>query len=230
MAGFIEKQLPHKKVKRLSFAYPLKEFVHAEFDIPKNHLYGTDAEKNHPLCTWGEIFTGLCLSKYNKKDRALLSAREIMQVVGTDVMRQGNMNFLYPEYETKCRAFIKKKFGAKAGSGGGFDGIWIELALMDIKVEKARGDCDIAVISDVRFHNERLAVAEAGGINVRLHRDTGCDDSIPHPSELELDEMKDKDFTYMLTEDGNKNLKQLAAFTTRVLMDVGLIEVGGIAV
>lgn len=227
MAGFIEKQLPHKKVKRISFAKPLKDFCHEAFNIPKQNLYGSDADKNYPLCTWGEVFTGICLRKYSKRDRDLLSSREILQVVGTDVMRLGNLDYLQNEYAAKCRHFIEKKFGRGKKP---FDSIWIELALMDVKVLEARGELDIAVISDVRFHNERIAVAEAGGINIRLYRETGLDDSIPHPSELQLDEMKDQDFDYVLTEEGNETLKKLSAFTTNVLQDSGILEIGGLAV
>ena len=227
MAGFIKELLPNKKVKQISFAKPLKDFVHEAFDIPKQNLYGSDADKNYPLCTWGEVFTGMAIKKYGKTDRTLLSAREILQVVGTDVMRQGNLTFLHQQYESKARHFIEKKFGRGTQP---FDSIWIDLAIMDIKLLQARGELDIAVISDVRFINERVAIADAGGINIRLHRDTGCEDTIPHPSELELDEMKDTDFDYFLAEEGNKTLPQLKAWTTNVLMQANIIEVGGFAV
>lgn len=226
MAKFIEELLPDKKVARFSFAFPLKNFCHETFLIPKNHLFGSDSEKNFPLMTWGEVFTGLALSKYGKRNVDLLSAREILQVVGTDVMRQGNLNYLYPQYEKQCVGFVQKWFGKDARP---FDSIWIDMAIKDINLKKHHEGLDVAVISDVRFHNERLAIADAGGMNIRLYRDTRCEDSIPHPSELELDEMRDQDFDYVLTERENKNLKALKLFTTRVLMERGLIHMGGIA-
>jgi len=224
MAGFIDKLLPDHRVKRISFAYPIKNFVHESFDIPKNHLYGSDQEKSYPLCTWGEIFTGAVLKKYGKKERSLLSAREIMQVVGTDVMREGNLNFLWPQYESKARHFLQKYFK----TSNGFDSIWIDMAIMDIKAQKS--NYDIVVVPDVRFHNERKAIAEAGGMNIRLYRDTGCDDSIPHSSELQLDEMEDSDFDYVLPEQDNNSLDALKRWTTNVLMQAGIIDVSGLSV
>jgi hypothetical protein len=227
MAGFIKKLLPDKKVKQISFAKPLKDFCGEVFNIPKQNLYGSDADKNYPLCTWGEIFTGLCLRKYGKRDRDLLSSREILQVVGTDVMRLGHLEYLQNEYVHECNHFLAKKFGRGTKP---FGSIWIDLALMDIKVLEANKELDIAVISDIRFHNERNAIQKAGGILVRLYRDTGCEDSIQHPSELELDEMKDADFDYVLFEQNNKNLKQLRAWTTNVLMSAGILEAGGLSI
>lgn len=227
MAGFIKKILPDRKVKQISFAKPLKDFCHEAFDIPKQNLYGSDGDKNYPLCTWGEIFTGLCLTKFKKRDRDLLSSREILQVVGTEVMRLGHLEYLHNEYAAKCRHFIEKRFGRGTKP---FDSIWIDLAIQDIDELQKNGEVDIAVISDVRFHNERIAIANAGGPNIRLYRDTGLDDSIPHPSELQLEEMKDSDFNYVLFEQDNQTLDQLRAFTTRVLQDLGLLVVGGISV
>jgi hypothetical protein len=227
MARFIKKLLPNKKVKQISFAKPLKDFCGEAFNIPKQNLYGSDADKNYPLCTWGEVFTGLCLRKYGKRDRDLLSSREILQVVGTDVMRLGHLEFLQNEYVAECNHFLAKKFGRGTKP---FGTIWIDLALMDIKVLQANNELDIAVISDVRFHNERAAIANAGGVLIRLYRDTGCDDSIPHPSELELDEMRDEDFNFVLFEEGNKDLQQLRAWTTQILMRAGILDVGGLSI
>ena len=225
MAGFIKQQLPDRKVKEISFAKPLKDFINEVLNIPKNHLYGSNEQKNYPLCTWGEVFEGPGLVAYKKRDRDLLSAREIMQVVGTDVMRHGHLNYVNNNLEKEIRLFLQKKFGAGVMP---YQDLWIDLAIMDIKVAKTRKEADVFIVSDVRFHNEVKAIKAAGGKLVRLYRDTDCEESIPHPSEMEMEEMKNKDFDFVLVEYENRNLKQLSHFTTRVLMGCGLLETGGI--
>lgn len=220
LAKFIADLLPDSKVKEISFAQPLKEFVYKEFNIPKDHLYGTDAQKNYPLCTWGEIFSGICLGKYKKRNTDLLSGREIMQVVGTDVMRLGHLDYLHLKHEGVCKFFVEKQFGAGKLP---FETIWVELSMMEIKRLKAIKKCDIAIITDIRFHNEVAAVKETEGKLVRLYRDTGCGDSIPHASELQLDEMEDSSFDFIVKEEDNKNLKQLRSFAIRMLMELELV-------
>ncbi len=222
LAKFVTDILSTSKVKDISFAQPLKEFIHEEFAIPKNHLYGTDAEKNYPLMTWGEMFTGRCMGAYTKRDRDLLSAREIMQIVGTDVMRLGHLDYLHHKFEERCKFYIEKYFGKGKLP---FGDIWVELAMMEIKRLRATGNADIVIIPDLRFHNEVKAVKDAGGTLIRLYRDTGCTDTIPHPSELQLDEMEDVDFDYIIKEEDNKNLKQLKVFAIRMLMELSLVGV-----
>jgi hypothetical protein len=222
LAKFIVDLLGHMKVKEISFAQPLKEFVNKEFAIPKDNLYGSDADKNYPLMTWGEIFTGRCITAYKKRDRDLLCGREIMQIVGTDVMRLGRLDYLHRKYEEGSRFFVEKWFGKGKLP---FNSIWVDLAIMEIKRLQAVNSADVVIIPDVRFHNEVDAVKEAGGKLVRLYRDTGCKDSIPHPSELQLDEMEDVDFDFIVKEEDNKNLKQLKNFAIRMLMDLELVGV-----
>lgn len=227
MAGFIKKQLPELKIQQISFAKPLKDFVHEVLNIPKKNLYGSDADKNYPLCTWGEIFHGPALKAYEKQDRTLLSAREILQVVGTDIMRKGHMDYANNKLAQEIRVFLARRFGAGTEP---FLDLWIDLAIQDIEEMKARGELDVAVISDVRFHNELRQLKAAGAVMIRLYRDTGCEDSIPHPSEMEMDEMSDNDFDVVVYEEHNETLKQLENVTTRLLMSNGLLEDGGIAV
>lgn len=222
LAKFIRDMLVDSKVKEISFAQPLKEFIHEEFTIPKNHLYGTDAEKNYPLCTWGEIFSGQCLNAYKKQSRALLSAREIMQIVGTDVMRHCKLNYLERKYEASCKYFVEKWFGKGVLP---FESIWVDLSIMEIKRLKATNEGDVFVIPDVRFHNEVAAIKNAGGKIVRLYRDTGCEDSIVHESEKQLDEMEDTSFDFIVKEEDNKNLKQLRGFAIKMLMELELVGV-----
>jgi hypothetical protein len=157
----------------------------------------------------------------------LLSAREILQVVGTEVMRQGHMYYLQDEYKSKVASFLIQKFGPGHDLSLPYPTIWVDLMKMDIKVIAARREADIVIVPDVRFFNEIEAVK---GFLIRLYRDAGTTDSIPHASELEMEQMDDTLFNYVLYEYENKNLKQLKRFTTRVLMTEGLLPTGGISI
>lgn len=227
MARFVKDILPEKTIQQIAFAKPLKDFVHECFQIDKKHLYGTDAEKDYPLCTWGEVFTGRALTKYKKASRDLLSAREIMQLWGTDVVRQGHLDFLHARVEKETLLFLEKKFGPKTRP---FNDVWVDLAMMDVKILTATGEVDIFMISDMRFTNEFYATQKNGGKTVRLYRDTPTTESIVHESERELEEIPDKDFNFVLKEEDNVNLKQLKTFTIKVLMGCGLLATGGVVV
>jgi hypothetical protein len=230
-ANFVGQILPHKKVGKVSLAKPLKDFVHANFNVPLKNLWGTDAEKNYPLCTWGEIFTKHALEAYKRKSNDLLNGREILQVVGTDAMRQNKLFYLEEEFRKRTIEFLRKFLEIEPyGRGEGYDRIWVDLLKRDIDTIEARKEADILIIPDVRFFNELNAIKEWGGVLVRLFRHTGSSDSIPHPSELEMEEMDDSLFNYVAYEHENKNLNQLRRFTTRVLMTEDLIGFGGMAV
>ena len=226
-ADNIAKLLSDMRVKKLSFAKPLKDFVEVAFSIPKRHLWGSDSQKNYPLCTWGEIFTSGALERYTKESHALLTAREILQVVGTDVMRQGNLDFLQPPFAGACRAFVEEKFGAGHKP---YNELWVDLMVMEVKVLAARNEAEVVAIPDVRFLNEVEGIRKMAGTPIRLYRDTGAKDSIPHASELELDQMSDSLFDYVLYEHENRNLGELKSFAVKVLQSEGLLPVGGFGV
>lgn len=221
VANFMQQLLPHLKIQKLSFAKPLKDFINQAFDIPTKNLWGSDSDKNHPLCTWGEVFKERALQAYKKVSTDLLSAREILQIVGTDVMRQGHMEYLHNEYQIRCAEFLNKKFGNPVPR----DSTWIDLMKKDI--DYASTDNDIVIIPDVRFVNEVITLQNWDAILVRLYRDSQTTDSIPHPSELEMDKIGDEQFNHVVYEYENKDLKQLKKFTTRILMYESLIHTGG---
>jgi hypothetical protein len=146
-ARFVREVLPNKKVAVLSFAKPLKDFVVKTFRIDPKHCYGSDNDKNYPLCAWSDIFEPKALEKYNKRPTSLLSAREILQVVGTDVMRLDNLDFLHSAFALNCRMFIEEKIHEGAEP---YNNIWIDLLIHDVKCN----DSDIVVVPDIRFENE----------------------------------------------------------------------------
>ena len=60
------------------------------------------------------------------------------------------------------------------------DDAWVHATIKRVKLE----DSEVALIPDVRFPNEVLAIKEAGGVVIRMERDPFNDD---HPCESALD-------------------------------------------
>ena len=87
-------------VKLYSFADNLKAICMDLFNIPFNCLYGTDEEKNRPQehLLW-ENFPGLSLAK------GPMTAREFMQVFGSDVCRK----IYQPIWVDSCINKIKRE-------------------------------------------------------------------------------------------------------------------------
>ncbi len=227
ISKFIKDLLPEKKIQEIAFAKPLKEMINEIFNIPMQNMYGSDTDKDYPLCTWGEIFSGRCLSEYEKFPHSLLSAREVMQVIGTDVMRRGKLPFVNVDIEKQLLFWLQQRFGPNTRP---FDSIWVDLAFQDVKNLQEKGDVDIFVVSDMRFTNEFNATKNNGGKTIRLYRDSGCDESIVHESERQLEEISDEEFDFVLTERENQNLKQLKVFAIKVLMSCELLATGGLVV
>lgn len=63
--------------------------------------------------------------------------------------------------------------------------VWLNATLWQIEEEAP----EVAIISDVRYWNELVAVEALGGVTVRVHRPEFVDPSRPadHPSEVALD-------------------------------------------
>ena len=197
-ANFMIKLLPEQKVVKLSLAHPLKYFVTALLEIDSKHVWGSDNDKNYPIAAWGKIFKDELLLKYKKDQYDLLTGREALQVIGTDVMRKGGC-YLRREYWERTKKFLAKN-NVKINNE-----IWIQLLLRDFK----KSDADVVIVPDVLFFNELDMIKDQGGILVRIYRDTGKSDSIMHPSELEMESMKDEPFDFIVDDDGNRTMKEL---------------------
>lgn len=225
MARFIKELIQDQPVKEVSLAHPLKNFVMECFELvqPKN-VWGSDADKNYPLYAWGAVLTNKCLEKYRKSPFDLLTARELLQIVGTDVFRDGDLELLTPTYRQRCCEFYQKKLGKEFTAT---PTIWTDLCMLDIKNMSQRQEAKVFIISDVRFHNEVDAVLAAGGTLVRIYRFHKISHSIPHPSEMEMEEMNDGDFKYVVEEDLNRTLDDLKKFTINMLIKEGLLSFCG---
>lgn len=137
----------------LSFADPLKETCAKLFGLPWESFYET-AYKDEVNPKWG------------------VSPREIMQFVGTELVRN-HLHELIP--------------GLRQGD------FWIKC--MENRIEKLRRQCRFIIIPDVRFPNERDFILSQGGLMIHLTR-PGADGKVGlsgHASETVLPNTERRD-------------------------------------
>ena len=198
LCNFFKELLPEYKITEFAFAKALKDLAIKGFGIPAKSCYGSDADKNYPVATWGKFFTQQILDKYNKQSDTLLSGREFLQLLGTDIMRHGRTDLMAvcPDNIYIINSWLQQKFGSNWKLPFDFKNIWANVVVEDIK--RAQEQFDIITVSDVRFFNEIDALKSVDARLIRLYRDAGTTDSIPHPSELEMELMDDDLFDYIL--------------------------------
>jgi len=226
VCSLIIKMLPSLKVKEMSFAKTLKDLAIDVFGLDKKYVHGSESDKNYPISTWGDYFHNGIIDKYNKRYNDLLTGREFMQLLGTEVMRSGDFNKMsnQDQYEKILLWLSKKAPFISNNPNYDYNNIWIDILINDI--EKQKDNYDIILISDVRFINELICLKKAGAKLIRLYRDVNTYNSIPHSSELEMDKMQDKDFDHVLHEENNINMTHLRNFAIKVLTVEGFLGQG----
>ena len=139
-----------KFIKLYSFAEKLKRMAIDVLGLKEEWVFGTDKQKNTLTDIKWEDMPGSA----TKKGR--MTAREVLQVVGTDFFRSIYKN------------------------------VWVDSCLRQIKED----DSELALISDVRFENEILAIQNAGGFVVGLKRNPSKKKD-KHPSETSIEKCID---------------------------------------
>lgn len=77
-----------KNAGEFVFAKPIKDFCINALGLTHAQMYGTNEERESiTKWSWGGIGKNIRL-KYGKKESDFLTAREVLQVVGTDIMRE----------------------------------------------------------------------------------------------------------------------------------------------
>ena len=144
-----------KHVKKISFADPLKSLCQSAFGLTTKQCYGESGERETPSeIRWGD----LCSAYSDRPKDELLTAREILQLVGTNVMRS-----FFPNIWAKAATIAAFKSPA------------------DISVfTDARFPNEIEEFEKLASGNKIKLVV------IRLIRDTGLFDE--HESETALDE------------------------------------------
>lgn len=142
------------------FATPLKEFCIKVLGLTRNQCYGTSADRETPTkYTWGDIDPEI-RNKYDKDPSKHMTAREVLQVFGTDLMR----NKFY------------RNIWAEAGVRAAVDG---DSAISVITDSRFPNELEITRDADFLGPDFRRSII------VRLYRDTGLTDD--HDSETALD-------------------------------------------
>jgi len=194
----IEKLTDHDTiVKEFSFADILKKFLIKTHILTYRQAYGNEEDRNSlTLVSWHNLPADICekfgpvarqsmSDEETKKLRWELTAREVMQVFGTDIMR----NMFYDE-------------------------IWVDSTMTEIHEWMDRPDLDptvkrrypIAVLSDTRFRNELAGVKglrETKGITIYTTRPNNPATGDGHSSENDISP-EDCDFHFVAD-----NLEQL---------------------
>jgi deoxynucleotide monophosphate kinase-like protein len=164
-----------KKIKKMSFADPLKSLCRAAFGLTSKQCYGESGERETTSdVKWSDLHPEYQdLRKEGADSEDFLLARDVLQIVGTNVMR----NF-YPN-------------------------IWAKAAT--IAAMSCREEMVVFTDARFPNEIEEFQKLEEEGkiklIVIRLHRPTDLVDT--HKSELALDEWdKDQRFQYVVYNDG----------------------------
>lgn len=145
-----------------SFAGPLKDFCHCVFNIPREWLYGTNADKARPThLRWVDVplppFLVVQLFRELRKTGKdpcpddMMTVREVLQIFGSNI----------------CRAW--------------YGPCWAQATFNKIREISP----DVAIITDVRFPNELEVFQASNPIVIRLTRNTTHG---THASETVLDD------------------------------------------
>ena len=149
---------PLPRARTAAFADPLKEFCVRYLDVPSENCRGTDEQKNAVMGTWGGRFSDHIIAQFGKSPSDPVTAREIMQVVGTEIFR-GNFR---PTF-------------------------WCDIMLRSTLPRLKREGLDAVFITDVRFANEIDAIESIGGGVLKIERPAaGGGIGAQHASETEL--------------------------------------------
>ena len=192
-ADFALQALPAKRGTKRALATPLKRFYVDYLGLADQSVFGNDTDKNAPVGVWNEIFTYKIANRYDKKGK-VISGREVLQVVGTDIFRE---NFR-PTF-------------------------WLDLMLKKTIPTCAAQGVEIMFVTDVRFRNEVEGLQAAGAKIIRLYRDIPRDHQIQHASETEMASIPDNLFNYVVTPDQNTSMGMLRNSVHRILQKEGLL-------
>lgn len=142
------------------FAKPLKDFCITALGLTHEQMYGTNAERESPtLYSWGSVHKNI-RTKYKKREDEFLTAREVLQVIGTDIMREQFNPLVWAE--AGVRAATNSKFQC--------------CVFTDVRMRN-----EITAACNITEQAQGFLLP----VIVRIYRDTGLVDG--HVSETDLD-------------------------------------------
>jgi hypothetical protein len=195
IAGLLTKQ--GKRVTFTAFAEALKEMCIGVLGLPRNLVYGTDADKNTLTHIKWDTLPHAIRMKYSTSyvphpngsglldmvpRSGPMTVREVLQIMGTDIFRD--------------------MFEGNVWANSPFRRNWSEY--------------NVVIITDCRFPNEKSVTETRGGTVIRIERNTGLNDT--HASETSLDNAQ-FDHRYV----NNGSLAELETFLTQTLTKLNLL-------
>src|SRR5689334_1382215 len=152
--GMLEKE--GKRVAISAFAEPLKDMCVQILGISRDGAYGTDAQKNQPShIEWDNFSMDIRLKYTRERDLAF----------GFDLPRSGPMT----------NREVLQVMGTDIFRSI-YNDVWAKAPFI-----REWKNVDVVILTDCRFPNEKEQTELAGGVIIRLERDTGFSDN--HPSE-----------------------------------------------
>jgi len=177
-----------------SFAEPLKRMCIDILGLKPEGVFGTDADKNALSHIQWDGFPEEIRNKYAKDH--ILAGDGVLD----PILRSGPMT-----NREVLQVMGTDIFRAIYGD------VWANAPF-----NKDWSNCQVVILTDCRFPNEKLATEKHGGVIIRLERDTQFRDN--HPSEIALDGY---DFTNKYVNNGS--VEDLRQYLLSLLKDKGIL-------
>jgi hypothetical protein len=186
----------------IAFADPMKRFCAEIFDWPAEWLWGKSELRSREDTRYIRRYKDLIPGKIQLVDVGerreitavpeYLTPRYALQKIGTEWARD-----CYPDVWVEYAVRIAKKI--MSGKGNLYSA---EKGLSAESATPPEHNYNGVVITDVRFKNEITGVHDRGGKLIRVKRPGVDKAEWDHPSETEQLTIPDKDFDYVLENDG----------------------------
>jgi hypothetical protein len=184
-------------VKNYNFAEALKEFCIQVLGLSYESCYGTQEQKNEPTHLLWENMPGVFTTNYRGKTKEVqekfgLIYHQPGQMTGREVLQYFGTNI--------CRKM--------------YNDCWVKNTIKRIQTEQPT----IAILGDVRFRNEVLAIQAEGGKVIRLLRNPSPDND---KSETDLDDFTGFD---CVIDNTNMNIPEQSVKIMEYLLSVNIYK------
>lgn len=180
------------KVKVTAFAEQLKKIAIDVLGLPHDLVYGSNEDKETETHVLWDTFPNAIRLKYSN---------ELCEFFGGDLPRHGAMT-IREVLQVMGTDIFREMFESDVWANSPFRRDW--------------SDCDVVLITDCRFPNEKKITEERSGTVIRVERDTGLQDN--HRSETALDGVE---FEYFYENRGS--LDDLRNFMQGILAKLELL-------
>jgi hypothetical protein len=148
--------------------------------------------------TWVE---DIAIKEFNLTQSELKSKKKLVKII-----LRGISTLIKEEYQTLINATIKQKISG--------DLIWVQLL-----IERCKDIDGVIVISDVRYQNEKEFI-DKNGVCIKVIREDKPDIETgeTHPSEINLDEIKESEWFFIIRNMHKENWEELLTIQTSNLI------------